>query len=161
MDKYRSLNFFYSKKEGLDMKLKQISVFLENRKGRLWKALNILSNANINIRALSIADTSEFGILRMVVPETEKAKEILETSNFVVKVNEVIAVGVPDVPGGLESILEVLNKKDVNVEYLYAFVEKKGEKAVVVIRTEDIEAGLDALKDGGITILSAEEINNI
>ncbi len=143
------------------MKLKQISVFLENRKGRLWKALNILSNANINIRALSIADTSEFGILRMIVSDTELAKEILEESNFVVKVNEVIAVGVSDNPGGLEGVLEIFNKVDVNVEYIYAFVEKNGEKAVVVIRTEDIDAGVKALKNGGITILSEEEIKSI
>lgn len=143
------------------MKLKQISVFLENRKGRLWKALNILSNANINIRALSIADTSEFGILRMIVSETHQAKKILEESNFVVKVNDVIAVGVSDQPGGLERVLEVLNKMDVNVEYLYAFVDKKGEKAVVVIRTEDIDAGLKALKTGGITVLTEEEIKTL
>jgi hypothetical protein len=143
------------------MKLKQVSIFLENRKGRLWKALNILSNADINIRALSIADTSEFGILRMIVPEPDLAKEILENSNFVVKINEVIAVGVSDQPGGLESILKLLNDLDVNVEYLYAFVEKKSEKAVVVIRTEDIDAGLNALNEGGITLLSSEEINNI
>lgn len=143
------------------MKLKQISVFLENRKGRLWKALNILSNANINIRALSIADTSEFGILRMIVSDTDQTKQILEESNFVVKVNEVIAVGVSDTPGGLEGVLQILNKMDVNVEYIYAFVEKNGEKAVVVIRTEDIDAGLTALKNGGITILSEEEIKSI
>lgn len=143
------------------MKLKQISVFLENRKGRLWKALNILSNANINIRALSIADTSEFGILRMIVSDTDLAKQILEESNFVVKVNEVIAVGVSDAPGGLEGVLKSLNKMDVNVEYIYAFVEKKGEKAVVVIRTEDIDTGLEALKNGGITVLSEEEIKSI
>lgn len=143
------------------MKLKQISVFLENRKGRLWKALNILSNAKINIRALSIADTSEFGILRMIVSDTELAKQILEDSNFVVKVNEVIAVGVSDNPGGLEGVLEIFNEMDVNVEYIYAFVEKNGEKAVVVIRTEDIDAGVNALKNGGITILSEEEIKSI
>ena len=143
------------------MKMKQISVFLENRKGRLWKALNILSNANINIRALSIAETSEFGILRMIVSDNELAKQILEESNFVVKVNEVIAVGVSDNPGGLEGVLEIFNKMDVNVEYIYAFVEKNGEKAVVVIRTEDIDAGVNALKTGGITILSEEEIKSI
>lgn len=143
----------------MEMKLKQISIFLENRKGRLWKALNILSNANINIRALSIADTSEFGILRMIVPEPEQAKDILEEANFVVKVNEVIAVGVSDKPGGLETVLELLNKSDINVEYLYAFVEKKGEKAMVVIRTEDIDAGVTALEKGGITLMSSEEVN--
>jgi hypothetical protein len=143
------------------MKLKQISIFLENRKGRLWKALNILSSANINIRALSIADTSEFGILRMIVPEPEHAKKILEDANFVVKVNDVIAVGVSDEPGGLESVLELLNNSDINVEYLYAFVEKKGKKAMVVIRTEDINAGVTALEKGGITLMSSDEVNNL
>ena len=140
------------------MKLKQISVFLENRKGRLWKALNILSVAKINIRALSIADTSEFGILRIIVPDPEKAKKILEESNFVVKVNDVIAVSISDEPGGLDSVLEALNKLDINVEYLYAFVEKKGENAIVVIRTEDIDAGLNALKKGKITVLTSQEV---
>jgi len=143
------------------MKLKQISIFLENRKGRLWKALNILSNADINIKALSIADTSEFGILRMIVPEVEKAKNMLEESNFVVKVNNVIAAGVPDKPGGLESILEILNKSDINIEYIYAFVEKKAENAVVVLRTENIEAGIKALKEGGIILLSSDDVNDL
>jgi len=140
------------------MKLKQISIFLENRKGRLWKALNILSEAKINIRALSIADTSEFGILRIIVPEPERAKEILEESNFVVKINSVIAVSISDEPGGLDGVLEALNKMDINVEYLYAFVEKKGKNAIVVIRTEDIDTGINALKKGGITVLSSEEV---
>ena len=143
------------------MKLKQISVFLENRKGRLWKALNILSEAKINIRALSIADTSEFGILRIIVPEPEKAKNILEESNFVVKVNDVIAVSISDEPGGLDSVLEALNKLDINVEYLYAFVEKKGKNAIVVIRTEDIDAGINALEKGGITVLPSEEVYSL
>lgn len=141
------------------MKLKQISVFLENRKGRLWKALNVLSQAGINIRALSIADTSEFGILRMIVPDPELARDKLTENNFVVKVNEVIAVEVVDEPGGLDAILGILNKADVNVEYLYAFVEKKTNKAIVVIRTEDLDSGILVLKEEGVTILSAEEVN--
>lgn len=143
------------------MKLKQISVFLENRKGRLWKALNILSLAKINIRALSIADTSEFGILRMIVPQPEEAKKILEENNFVVKVNEVIAVGVSDEPGGLDEVLSALNNADINVEYLYAFVEKKGEKAIVVLRTDDIDAGIMALESGGITMLSPDDVYSL
>jgi len=140
------------------MKLKQISIFLENKKGRLWKALSILRESNINIRALSIADTSEFGILRLIVPDPQKAKSVLEEGNFVVKINEVIAVEVHDEPGGLEKILEILNKADINVEYIYAFVEKKGEKAIVVLRTEDINAGIKALESGRINILSSKEI---
>ena len=140
------------------MKLEQTSVFLENKKGRLWKALSILRDAEINIRALSIADTSEFGILRMIVPEPDKAREVLEENNFVVKTNDVIGVEIPDTPGGLDGILEILTKADINVEYLYAFVEKKMDQAIVVLRTEDIEGGIKALKDGGATLLSSEEV---
>ncbi|MGZ7043437.1 MAG: ACT domain-containing protein [Methanobacterium sp.] len=140
------------------MKLKQISIFLENKKGRLKKALTILKEAGINIRALSIADTSEFGILRLIVPDPEKAKSALEKENFVVKVNDVIAVEVHDEPGGLEKILEILNKADINVEYIYAFVEKKGKKAIVVLRTEDIDAGIKALESEGSTILSTNDV---
>jgi hypothetical protein len=143
------------------MKIKQISVFLENRKGRLWKALNILNNAGINIRTLSIADTSEFGILRLIVPEPSLAQEVLEDNNFVVKVNDVIAVGVPDEPGGLEGILAILNKADVNVEYLYAFAEKKQEKAIVVLRTEDIDAGIEVLESSSVDVLTPKEVENL
>lgn len=143
------------------MKLKQISIFLENKKGRLWKALSIIKDAGINIRALSIADTSEFGILRIIVPEPKKAKAALENGNFVVKMNEVIAVEVPDEPGGLDGILEILNKGDINVEYIYAFVEKKEEKAIVVLRTEDVDAGIKVLSEGGATMLSSEEVYDL
>ncbi|MCC7550168.1 MAG: acetolactate synthase, partial [Methanobacterium sp.] len=140
------------------MKLKQISVFLENRKGRLSKAMNVLSNAGVNIRALSIADTSEFGILRMIVQNPDLAEKKLAENNFVVKVNEVIAVEVLDEPGGLDEILGLLNKADINVEYLYAFVEKKTNKAIVVIRTEDLDSGIKVLENGGISLLSADDV---
>lgn len=143
------------------MKLKQISVFLENKKGRLKKAINVLSQANINIRALSIADTSEFGILRLIVPNPDQAKQVLEENKFVVKVNEVIGVEVADEPGGLDSILDFLQDADLNVEYIYAFVEKKSDKAIVVIRTENIEEGLKALKKGHANVLSSEEVYNL
>ncbi len=143
------------------MKLKQISVFLENKEGRLKKAISILSQASINIRALSIADTSEFGILRLIVPEPELAQEKLEENNFVVKVNEVIAVEVPDQPGGLDSILTLLYKAKINVEYLYAFVEKNEDKAIVVIRTENIDEGIKALEDSDINVMSAEDVDKL
>ncbi len=140
------------------MKLKQISIFLENKKGRLQKALSILKDEDINIRALSVADTAEFGILRLIVQDPQKAKSALKEGNFVVKINDVIAVEVHDEPGGLDKILEILNKADINVEYIYAFVEKKGKKAIVVLRTEDIDAGIDALESNGVNILSSEEV---
>ncbi|MGO9611624.1 MAG: ACT domain-containing protein [Dissulfurispiraceae bacterium] len=143
------------------MKLRQISIFLENKRGRLYDALDALAQAKINIRALSIADTSEFGILRLIVHEPDRAKKVLEKSNYAVRENDVIAVGVADKPGGLAEVLKVLSEKNINVEYIYAFVEKSGKKAVVVIRTENINAGIKALKDGGIPVLSAEEIYNL
>ncbi len=140
------------------MKLKQISIFLENRKGRLWEALDAIAKADINIRALSIADTSEFGILRLIVPDPEKAKKILAKGNFTVRENNVVAVEVADRPGGLADVLKVLSDADINIEYLYAFVEKSGEKAVVVLRTENTDAGIKALKAAGINILSADQV---
>lgn len=140
------------------MKIKQISVFLENRRGRLLEATESLAKAGINIRALSIADTSEFGILRLIVPEPERAKEVLENSNFTVRENDVIAVGVPDSPGGLAGILRILNDTGINVEYAYAFVQKSGEKAVVVLRIEDTTAGIKALSEGGVMLLSSQDV---
>src|SRR5208282_3256967 len=143
------------------MKVKQISIFLENKKGRLYEAIDTLAKEKINIRALSIADTSEFGILRLIVPEPDKAKKALEKSGFTVRENNVISIGVSDQPGGLSEALKVLNDAQINVEYLYAFVEKTAQKAVVVIRTENADAAVKALKDGGITVLSAKELYSL
>ena len=140
------------------MKVKQISIFLENRKGRLWEALKVMAKAKINIRALSIADTLEFGILRLIVNDPDKAQKVLEKSNFTVRENDVVAVEVPDRPGGLAGILQVLQKANLNVEYIYAFVEKSGQKAVVVLRTEDVDAGIKALRNGGIEVLKAKDV---
>jgi hypothetical protein len=142
------------------MKVKQISIFLENKKGRLLEVLNTLAKAKINIRALSIADTSDFGILRLIVPTPDKAKQVLEKNKFRVNETEVIAVGVPDKPGGLASILRVMNDANLNVEYLYAF-KKTGMQAVVFIRTEDINAGIKALQKAKITVLPAKEVYSL
>lgn len=143
------------------MKIKQISVFLENKKGRLLEATEALAKAGINIRALSIADTSEFGILRLIVTDTEKAKEALEKGNFTVRENDVLAVEVPDSPGGLAGILRILSDANINVEYTYAFVQKSGEKAVVVLKIEDSDTGIKALSDKGIKLLSAQDIKHL
>ncbi len=143
------------------MEVKQISLFLENKKGRLWEALNVLAKAKINIRALSIADTSDFGILRLIVPEPDKAKKALEKNNFTVRENDVIAVGVSDRPGGLAEILKILTDADINVEYMYAFVEKSGQKAIVVLRTDSISKGKKALKQAGAMVLTAQQVYSL
>ncbi len=143
------------------MKNKQISVFIENKEGRLKKAMDVLAKENINIRALSIADTTKFGILRLIVSENEKAKEILENNNFVVKENDVIIVEVPDKPNGLNTILGYLDDKNVNVEYIYAFVSKKSEEAIVVVRLENIDEGIKILKENDAYILTSEDIKSI
>ncbi|MBR0471588.1 MAG: acetolactate synthase [Methanosphaera sp.] len=137
------------------MAIKQLSVFLENKQGRLWKALNTLKTENIDIRALSIADTSDFGILRIIVSDTKKAKEALE-KEFAVSIADVLAIEVEDQPGGLEAALLLLNDNNVNVEYIYAFVEKKTSKALVVLRTEDNELSLSLLKDNGFSVVEDE-----
>ena len=141
--------------------IKQLSIFLENKKGRMWKALDVLEKAEINIRALSLADTSDFGILRLVVPEPDRAQEVLEENGFLVKVGEVIAVGITDKPGGLNKILKILNKSGINLEYLYAFVEQNKNRAIVVLHPENIDAGLEALEKGNADVLSEEEVYSI
>jgi len=112
------------------MKINQLSIFLENREGRLWHSLDLLANENINIRALSLADTSEFGILRVIVQDPEKAKKILEDNNFIVKIKKIIAVEISDNPGGLASVLKVLNINKINLEYIYTFTHEKCEKTI-------------------------------
>lgn len=140
------------------MKLKQISVFLENKEGKLKNAIEILSKHDINIRALSIADTTNFGILRLIVNDYEKAKTALENDNYVVKLTEVIAVKVHDKPGGLNEMLTALYNQGINVEYIYAFVDSTDGQAIVVVKTEDIEKGINALESADIKVLDAEEV---
>lgn len=143
------------------MKIKQLSVFLENKKGRLYEALRVLAEANINIRALSIADTSDFGILRMIVNNPEEAKRALEEAGFTAKVTNVVAVAVKDKPGGLAEILKILYDKDINVEYVYAFVEKSGEEALVVLRTNNLDKTIDHLKAAGVKLIDSQIIENL
>lgn len=140
------------------MKLKQLSVFLENKEGKLKNAIEILSKHEINIRALSIADTTNFGILRLIVNDLEKAKTALENDNYVVKLTEVIAVKVHDKPGGLNEMLTALYDQGINVEYIYAFVDSTDGQAIVVVKTENIEKGINALENADIKVLDAEEV---
>ena len=134
------------------MKISQISVFLENRKGRLYEVCNLLGQAGVNIRALHIAETTDFGILRIVVDQPEAALQTLHAHHFVASVTDIVAVQVSDRPGGLADVLRVLSQNDINVEYMYAFAEKKTDQALVVFRFEDPEKAIATLTQHGITI---------
>lgn len=138
--------------------IKQISVFLQNEKGRLEKLINILSENHLNIRALSIADTEEFGVLRLIVNDPEKAKNVLSENGFRVSETEVIAVEVPDVTGGLAGALNKLTEKDINIEYMYAFLAKKSDFANVIFRVEDIERAEKVLADAGIKVVEEDSV---
>lgn len=139
----------------------QLSIFLENKEGRLLHTLDIIEKLNINIRALSIADTSEFGILRLIVTNPTIVKEKLEENDFIVKITKVLAVSINDEPGGLNKILRVLDDNNINLEYLYAFVEQKTYNAIVILKLENMDEGLKVLKEGNADIISSEEIYSI
>jgi len=140
------------------MKVIQISIFLENRAGRLAEVTKALASANINIRALSLADTSDFGILRLIVDDTEKAFKVLRENGFTVGKTEVIAVEVPDRPGGLAAIMDILAKENINVEYMYAFVQQSGEGAVILFRINELDRAIDILTKNGVTVLPGEKV---
>ncbi len=140
------------------MKIKQISVFLENKAGRLADATRVLGENQINIRALAVADTADFGVLRMIVNKPEEAVRVLKTEGFAVKTTDVLAAEVPDKPGGLSGVLEAIRKVSINIEYLYCFVEKSGGKAIVVFRIEEIEKAIEALQAAGIHLISGERL---
>ncbi len=140
------------------MKIKQISIFLENKQGRLAAVTKLLAEEGVNIRALSIADTSDFGILRLIVNEPDKAYEVLKEQGFTVSMTEVIGVAMSDEPGGLAGVMEILEKRQVNIEYLYAFVGSAYEDALVIFRVENIDDAIKVLQEKGINILKGEEI---
>jgi hypothetical protein len=140
------------------MKLEQISIFLENKSGRLAEVTSILAAAGINIRALSLADTADFGVLRLLVNDSDRARQVLKASGFTVSKTEVTAVAVPDRPGGLAEILRLLDGAGINVEYMYAFVQRSGDNAIIIFRFENLEQAIQTLKGGGIRILSGEEL---
>lgn len=140
----------------------QLSIFLENKEGRLLHILDIIEKLNINIRALSLADTSEFGILRLIVTNPAKVKEELEENDFIVKITKVIAVSISDEPGGLNQVLRILDKNEINLEYLYAFVEQKTYNAIVILKLENnMDEGYKILEEGNVNIISPEEIYSI
>ncbi len=129
--------------------------------GSLSKPLEILSDADINIRAMCMADTSEFGILRLVVDDPEKGKEVLEENNFLVKITEIIGVEMNDTPGGLTAVLKSIKDNNIDLEYLYAFTHDKVGKAILLLHADDIDELISSLKNDNFTIVSAEEVYNL
>jgi hypothetical protein len=143
------------------MRVEQIAVFLENKSGRLAEITAILAEHNINIRALSVADTADFGILRLIVDQVAEAEKALRDNGFTVGKTNVIAVEVPDRTGGLATVLKCIEKEKLNVEYMYAFVNKTGENAVLIFRFDDIDRAIESLQKDGFTILQSKQIYSL
>ena len=137
------------------MEIKQISVFLENNAGRLGEVTKVLAEAGINLRAISIADTADFGILRLIVNDCEKALKALSEAGFTTRVSNVAAVEIEDAPGSLAKVMELFQKTNVNIEYLYASLEGQAGKAVVIFKLEDHQKGLDILKENGLSMINS------
>lgn len=143
------------------MAITQLSVFVENKSGRLAAIADILAKNNINLRALSIADTADFGILRIIVDEPERAILLLSDAGITVKRTAVIAVVIDDVPGGLSKILSTISNNEIVIEYMYAFVGKTHTKAITVIRTDDMQKTVDVLAQNGIQVLDDDQAREI
>lgn len=135
------------------MKIQQISVFLENKPGHLSQACKVLADAKINLVTLSLADTEQFGILRLIVKEWQKALDLLKAAGFVVKTTEVIATAVEDRPGGLQKILDIIGDSGLNIEYMYAFTFRHDGQAVLMFRFNDADAAIQVLQDKGVSVI--------
>ena len=141
------------------MKVEQISIFIENKSGRLAEVTHALGDAGVNILALSLADTNDFGILRLIVDQTDLARTTLKQQGFTVNKTDVVAVEVPDRPSGLYSILAILDQGQVNVEYMYAFVERQGGNAVIIFRFDNPEEAIQVLLRAGVNVLHGERVH--
>lgn len=143
------------------MKVSQLSVFLENKSGRLAEVTRALADANINIRALSIADTIDYGLLRLIVNDPVKAKSALTSDGYTVALTEVLAIEIPDRPGGLAGIIDIFAESKLNIEYMYAFVGTSGQNAIVIFRTQNVDEAIAALQKKGVRILTGEELHSL
>lgn len=141
--------------------VKQISVFVENKKGRLAKITELLAQSGIDLIALSIADTANFGIMRCIVNDTDKAMNLLKQNGFTASTTDVIVAEVADRPGGLAAVLKFLDDSGISIEYLYSSVRTPSKNAVIIFRVEDVTKGADVLSKNSIKILSEEDIRNV
>ena len=146
---------------GNKMLIKQISAFVENKKGRLYSLTQTLADHNIDLKALSIADTSEFGILRCIVNDPDKALEVLRGEGFTASMTPVLGIEVEDTPGGLAQVLKVLHENEISVEYLYSFVGTRSENAIVIFHVKETEKAFEILQNAGLKMLTGEMIYNI
>jgi len=143
------------------MKVTQLSVFLGNEEGRLAEVMSVLAKVKVNIRALSLADTADFGVLRIIVDAPDSAIAALKKSDIMVKTTDIIAAEVEDKPGGLAKVLKVFKDEKINIEYMYAFVEKRNDNAVLVFRVENIDEVIKKLKKSSVNILQAGDVYGI
>jgi ACT domain-containing protein len=141
--------------------VKQVSIFVENKTGRLAEVTKVLGDNNIDISALSIADTTDFGILRIIVNKPDEAEKILNENGFTVSSTDVIAIAIPDTPGSLSKALKALDNSSIGIEYMYAFVGKLPDEALVIIRTENPETAVELLEDSFIRVLDEEEVYSL
>lgn len=136
------------------MAVKQISVFVENTSGRLAEVTRLMANIGVNLRAISVADTADFGILRILVDDYEKAVDAFKENGFTAKMTEVIGVEVPDRPGGLAEVMDLFDREKVNIEYLYSSLEKNVDRAIVIFKVEDVEHGLKICEQNNLNTIS-------
>lgn len=143
------------------MYVKQISVFIENTPGRLADFTRLLGEHQIDLVSLSIADTTNFGILRGIVADYERAEKLISEAGYTVRLTDVLAASVPDVPGGLAKVLRMLSENGISIEYLYSFVRNAGKNALIIFRVEEIEKAAKVLTDNGVRMLSQDEVRHL
>ena len=142
-------------------KITQLSIFLENKVGKLYQVSDLLAENEINIRALSLADTTEFGILRLVVQDPIEAKDVLEKKDYIVKNTPIIGAELDDTPGGLSSILKILKDEGIDLEYLYAFTHEKEDKAILLLQSKELDELIAILNAYKVPLVPAEEVYNL
>lgn len=143
------------------MSIKQISVFMENRPGRLAEITSVLAKNNIDMRAINIADTTDFGILRMIVSEPDRAEQVLRDNDMTASITDVIAISIDDKIGSFSDVMRILESGGISVEYIYSFIGEKSAKAGIVIRTNNGEKALELLENGGVNILSPADLDDM
>ncbi len=140
------------------MLIDQISVFIENKQGRLAEVMQVLNGANVDIRAMTIADTADFGIMRIIVDDTEKAISQLKKDGFTAAVTKVIAFTIPDVSGSLYEVMNIINDNGINIDYLYSVMGKTAGRADIVIRVEDTDEAVKVLTENGVKMITGDEL---